>query len=403
MSKKGLNSNEVKKRNRSKILKILRNGKDISRKDLSDQMGLTKAGISTIVSEMIDEGVVLETGSQENSGLGRNKITLEINKQFGYVLGLSLTETHLTLLVSNVLGETVDFFTQTYVQLERFETENIINLVTDKSLYLLWSHNIDKSLLLGFGIGYIGGLKNLDLERIKLEIENRLNIDVVSNNNVKALAMSQMDFAQQEESENFLFVKYGPGLGMAIVQKGSIIEGIDNRAGEIGHTIVAPQMDTSCRCGRKGCLESLVSEKGIIKDLEDMDDLYVSLILDKERSIIDYQQVNRLLEQEDENILSIFKPRYDYFAKSLANSIILFNPEYVCVYGSIFDQSIIFKMIFDRVNDYLGTNTEAKLKLSNLDPNNSALGPVALALRYKFYNTGAYKEVNYETSHNALV
>ncbi len=397
MSKKGLNSNEVKKRNRSKILKILRNGKDVSRKDLSDQMQLTKAGISTIVSEMIEEGVILETGSQENSGLGRNRITLEINKQFGYVLGLSLTETHLTLLIANVLGETVDVYSQAYSQLTNIETESLLNLIIEKSLYLLWSHNIDKSLVLGFGIGYIGGLKNIDLSRIKIEVEKRLMIEVVSDNNVKALAMSQMDFTQEEESENFLFVKYGPGLGMAIVQKGSIIGGVDNRAGEIGHTIIAPHLDTSCRCGRKGCLESLISEKGIIKDLEGIGGDYLDLILDKGRSIIDYQQVNKLLELEDETTLSIFQPRYDYFAKSLANSIILLNPEYVCVYGSIFNETEIFKMIHDRINDYLGTNTNVNLKLSNLDLNNSARGSVALALRYTFYNTGAFKESIIET------
>lgn len=392
MSKKGLNSDEVKKRNRSKILRILRNGKNISRKDLSDQMQLTKAGITTIISEMINEGVILETGSQENSGLGRNKITLEINKQFGFVLGLSLAETHLTLLVSNVLGEKVDVFTQFYSQPSNIETERVIDLVIDKTLYLLWNNNIDKRLVLGFGIGYIGGLKNIDLKKVKYEIEDRLKIKVVADNNVKALAMSQMDFAQQEESENFLFVKYGPGLGMAIVQKGYIMEGIDNRAGEIGHTIIDPSIETNCRCGRRGCLESLISEKGIIKELEEKGDKYLSLILDKSRSIIDYQQVNRLLELEDQTILSIFGPRYDYFAKSLANSIILFNPEHVCLYGSIFDQGKIFEMICSLVRDYLGTNTEVKLKLSNLDSSNSAMGSVALALRHQFYNKGAYRE-----------
>ncbi|MBE0450277.1 MAG: ROK family transcriptional regulator [Clostridia bacterium] len=403
MSKKGLNSNEVKKRNRSKILRILRNGIEISRKDLSDQMGLTKAGISTIVSEMIEEGVIIETGSQENGGLGRNRVTLEINKNFGYVLGLSFTETHLTLLISNVLGQTIDLYTQDYSQLETVETESLLTLVIDKSLYLLWNNNIDKSSVLGFGIGYIGGLKNIDVKKIEIEIKKRLNIEVFSDNNVKALAMSQMDFTPQDKSDNFLFVKYGPGLGMAIVQNGSIINGFDKRAGEIGHTIIAPHLETSCRCGRKGCLESLISEKGIIKDLEEQGDSYLSLILDKSRSIIDYQQVNSLLEKEDPITLSIFQPRYEHFSKSLANSIILFNPEYVCVYGSIFNQSKIFSMISDSVDDYLGTNTNVKVILSNLDLNNSALGSVALALRYTFYNNGAFKETIDENLNSAPI
>ena len=389
MSKRGLNSNDVKKRNRSKVLKILRNGRDISRKDLSDQMGLTKAGISAIVSEMIEEGVIVETGSQENSGIGRNKITLEINKQFGYALGLSLAETHLTLLISNVLGEAIDIYTIAYSDLDAPDAESIVKLIVEKSLYLLWNNNIDKNAILGIGVGYIGGLKNIDIDWLKKTLEQELQISVISDNNVKALALSQMD---QEESENFLFVKYGPGLGMAIVQKGSIIEVVGIRKGDIGHTIVLPNVDTVCRCGRKGCLESLISEKGIIRDLEDKDQQYLSLIVDKKRSIIDYQQVNTLMVEGDETILSIFEPRYDYFAKSLANSIILFNPENVCVYGSIFNQHEIFNRILSRLEDYLGPNTKVRVRLSNLEPNNSAVGPVALVLRSKFYNTGAYAE-----------
>lgn len=392
MSKQGLNSNDIKIRNRSKILKILRNERGISRKDISDQMGLTKAAISTIASEMIEEGVILETGSQENGTLGRNKINLEINKNFGYVLGLSISETHLTLLISNVLGETVDMYVQAYTQLHKNAGEEILDLVIEKSLYLLWQNGIDRSSVLGLGIGYIGGLSKLDIKWLTGELREQLKIRVVSDNNVRALAMAQMDYAHQENSSNFLFVKYGPGLGMAIVQNGSIIEGVNNRAGEIGHTIVDINAETTCRCGRKGCLESLISEKGIIKDIEKLGVDYGHLIIDKNRYIIDYQQVGLLMEAKDESILSIFEPRYDYFAKSLANSIILFNPEYVCVYGSIFNQPKIFEMIHERVDIYLGVNTEARLRLSNLDPENSAIGPVALALRTFFYNVGAHSE-----------
>ncbi|WP_185806785.1 ROK family transcriptional regulator [Bacillus salinus] len=387
-----MNQRNVKIENRSNILKILRNQRDISRKDISDQLGLTKAAVSSIISDMIDENLIVETGNQETGLVGRNKILLELNKDYGFVLGLLIAETYITLLVTNVMGETVDMYVHELAQDESVNIDETIEMIVDKALYLLWTNGIERKSVLGIGIGYIGEMDSINIDYIKSQISNRLNLTAVMSNNVKALAMMQMDFSSRETSENFLFVKYGPGLGMAIVQGGKIIEGSDHKAGEIGHTIVDMDADTSCRCGRKGCLESLISEKGIVKDIEKLGTKYSHLIINKNLSMIDYTSVNELLEIKDEPITSIFEQRYDYFAKSLANTIILLNPDYVCVYGVIFSQPKIFKMINSRVNDYLGANTKAVIRLSNLDPNSSAIGPAALALRKLFYNVGGYRE-----------
>lgn len=392
LSKKGLNQSDVKIRNRSKVLRILRNQRDISRKDISDQMGLTKSAISSIISEMIDEKIIIETGSRETGVVGRNKILLELNKNCGYVLGLSISETYMTLLITNVLGETIDIYFHEFHEDDSYDDAGIIDLIVEKSLHLLWAKGIEKKAVFGMGIGYIGEMENMNITYIKAQISERLKLTIISDNNVKTLAMSQMDFSFKDTSENFLFVKYGPGLGMVIVQNGTIIDGIDHKAGEIGHTVVDIDADTSCRCGRKGCLESLISEKRIVNDIEKLGPEYSHLIINKNLFIIDYKSVNKLLEIENKHITTIFEQRYDYFAKSLANSIILFNPEYICVYGSIFSQPKIFEMINSRVNEYLGTNTKAVIKLSNLDPNNSAIGPAALVLRKLFYDVGGYSK-----------
>lgn len=388
--KLGLNQNDIKIRNRSRILKILRRQKEMSRKDIADEMKLTKAAISSIISELIEENLIIEKGSKETGAIGRNKIILELNKNYKYVLGLSITETYMTLIISNILGETIDIFVYETLKAGTYENAEIVDLIIEKTLKLLWNNNIDKKDVIGFGVGFIGGLNTLDIDFIKAEIEKKLAIDMVSENNVKALAMSQVDFGFDNEIKDFLFVKYGPGLGMAIVQNGTIVNGTVNRAGEIGHTIADPNADTECRCGRKGCLESLISEKGIVRELEALGNDYTNLIINKKMSIIDYYKINQLIEENDEKVLNIFEFRYEHLARALANSIILLDPKYVYVYGAIFNQPLMFQMIKDRINKYLGTNTSVEIKLSDLEPNNSAIGSVAIALRSFFYNVGGY-------------
>jgi len=265
-------------------------------------------------------------------------------------------------------------------------------LIIEKSFYILWKNSYPRDCIMGMGIGYIGSLDEIKIGVIEDSVRQRLHIPVLTVNNVKALAMSQMDLYYEETSENFLFVKYGPGLGMSIVRNGSIIDGVNNKAGEIGHTIVDINKKTTCRCGRSGCLESLSSEKGIVKEIEALGEKYKDLIIDKSLTIIDYEKVNRYIKANDKKILDIFEPRYNYFAKALANSVILFDPEYVSLYGNVFSQPELFEMISNLVNAYLGPKTKVIMTLSNLDPRNSAIGPASYALRELFYHSGGYQQ-----------
>lgn len=389
MSNKGLNSTEMKVRNRSKILNMLRNCKGLSRKDISDQMGLTKAAITGLISALINEGIILETGTRDTGLIGRKKIALALNKTYGYAIGLSICETHFSIVITNILGETIDLYFHEFIGTPEFSNDLLVKLATDKSLDLLQKNSINRSSVLGFGIGYLGEMGFFDIPYIISQIKSSLGFEVYAGNNVKTLAMAQMDFGT-EASNDFLFVKYGPGLGMSIVQNGIIVDGVEDKAGEIGHTIIDKNANTKCRCGRKGCLESLISEKGIVRDIEKLGGDYTSLILNKNLSIIDYEKVNELLEQKDPTIISIFEPRYEYFAQALANGIILFDPEFICVYGMIFRQQALFKLICRKVSSYLGTDISSKIKLSNLDPANNAIEHATLVLRSIFYSTGGY-------------
>lgn len=396
MTVRGINQSGLKISNRNKVLRILRQGKSVSRKDISDKTGLTKAAISGIVSEMIEENIVIEKGSRETGTAGRKKIILELNKNYGYVLGVSITDAHLICVIANVLGETIDVL---YHELEPDQLnnmDNFVDLIIEKSFYILWKNSYPRDCIMGMGIGYIGSLDEIKIGVIEDSVRQRLHIPVLTVNNVKALAMSQMDLYYEETSENFLFVKYGPGLGMSIVRNGSIIDGVNNKAGEIGHTIVDINKKTTCRCGRSGCLESLSSEKGIVKEIEALGDKYKDLIIDKSLTIIDYEKVNRYIKANDKKILDIFEPRYNYFAKALANSVILFDPEYVSLYGNVFSQPELFEMISNLVNAYLGPKTKVIMTLSNLDPRNSAIGPASYALRELFYHSGGYQQQSME-------
>ena len=63
-----------------------------SRQDLSAATGLSPASVTNVVRELLDEGIVLETGLLDSDG-GRPRTMLGMSPDYGYVIGVDVGET----------------------------------------------------------------------------------------------------------------------------------------------------------------------------------------------------------------------------------------------------------------------------------------------------------------------
>jgi predicted NBD/HSP70 family sugar kinase/uncharacterized protein YerC len=79
---------------------------------------------------------------------------------------------------------------------------------------------------------------------------------------IRALALGQL--AVEPGLEDFLLVDFGDGLGAASVIGGKLQSGHIPLSGELGHTPVLNNI-RPCGCGSIGCIETLVSRRGLIK------------------------------------------------------------------------------------------------------------------------------------------
>ena len=91
---------------RSAILDMIRSGEVVSRIQLAEMSGLTGASITRIVKSLIADGLVLETGYGDSTG-GKRPTLLELNRHARYAVGLSLDDTRLTYVVTDLAGATV--------------------------------------------------------------------------------------------------------------------------------------------------------------------------------------------------------------------------------------------------------------------------------------------------------
>lgn len=69
----------LKQSNKSAILRLLYEGGGMSRLELAKYTGLTSAAISVLAKALLEDGLIIETGSVQRNKSGRKEVILEIN------------------------------------------------------------------------------------------------------------------------------------------------------------------------------------------------------------------------------------------------------------------------------------------------------------------------------------
>lgn len=96
-------------------------------------------------------------------------------------------------------------------------------------------------------------------------IEERTGLPVTVGNDANAAAIGEMAYGSARGLRNFIVLTLGTGVGSGIVCDGHLLTGARGFAGELGHVTFPFAADRDCGCGRKGCLQTIASAKGILE------------------------------------------------------------------------------------------------------------------------------------------
>ncbi len=78
---------DIRRANRSSVLRRIYSGRSMSRQELSQHSGLSSASITNVVAELLEEGIVIEAGIEASQG-GRPRSILSINPRYGHFIGV---------------------------------------------------------------------------------------------------------------------------------------------------------------------------------------------------------------------------------------------------------------------------------------------------------------------------
>jgi N-acetylglucosamine repressor len=265
---KKFNQEETRQNNSRLVLSTIYNNDEISRVSISRSTGLTRTTVSAIVAEFIAEGLVIESGFSPSTG-GKPATLLRVDENAHLLVGVDLAEDTFHGSLVNLRGEM-----HQRLQIPVGECDGVDALELVYSL-IEQLFKTTKQPIRGIGIGAPGlmdptrgvvrqaiNLKWKDLPLGQL-LSQKYHLPVYVANDCQVAALGEYSFGNTRSSENMILIKTGRGIGAGIVLGGKLFYGDNAGAGEIGHIQVIENGEL-CRCGNRGCLETILSNQKLI-------------------------------------------------------------------------------------------------------------------------------------------
>ena len=331
---------DISRANRLTILRYLYAGKAASRPELSRISGLSPATVANLVTDLIDAGIVAETGVRISAG-GRPRAELAVNAGRGVLVGVDVAETYVHFELFDLGLRLVQAVERALHPEENQPVQLIEHLVLGLER-LLSDADIRPERVLGVGISVPGlvdrtagvsifapnwGWRGVPLLRL---LGERLPFPIQLDNPLKASATAELWFGAGWQADNVITLVLGTGVGAGIITNGTVYRGETNSAGEWGHTTVVID-GRVCRCGGRGCLEAYVGAPGIAQHLREL--APESDLLNTDDQTATVQAIAAAAANGDPPATQVVRTTARYLGVGVANLVNLFNPRIVVLGG----------------------------------------------------------------------
>lgn len=204
------------------------------------------------------------------------------------------------------------------------------------------------------------------------KLEERYKIPAVLENDVNCAALGEKWLGAGKNSENFVCLTIGTGIGGGIILNGDIFRGDTYVAGEFGHIQIVKSGE-ECLCGKKGCYERYASATALVK-----------MVKEKTGKTLNGKEIFELEKSGDKEIKEIVDRWIDYFTDGLSTIAYIFNPPLVVIGGGVTKQGeYLLNRILVSLDSKLGINYKKNLKIKFAELGNNAgiLGAEYLLLK----------------------
>ena len=315
------------------------------------------------------------------------------------VVGIDIRENRTTYAVVSVRGEIIaqdHFRTSDYSEISEYVSalaENVLSLVEENGGYETVRSVGISAPSANYLTGCIENAANLKWKGViplAAMLQDQLGLAVAVANDAHITALGEKAYGSAHGMKDFIIVSISHGgLGSCIFTNGLPHLGFNGFAGEVGHTCV--EVDgRQCGCGRRGCLETYVSDRGLVKTAEE------EIAKSKEPTLmseLDELNINTIVdccEIGDRVAIETFRRVGSMLGVGLANYASVINPEAIILTGDMMAAGKwLLKPMRQAFDEHVFRNIRGKVRIlvSILkEGERDVLGASALAWDVKEYS-----------------
>jgi N-acetylglucosamine repressor len=378
-----------------KTLELIKNSNGISRSELAKELDITPAGVGKVVNRFLENGIIEETSVGVSTG-GRRPLILKINeKKIGEILGVSLAPRFIQMVIGDISGKILK--SKKYSLKKRLlEKEHNILELTEKLIEREIKKNSDINIISVVMNGMVDSENGISIFsphynwkniNLKKRFENRFRVKVFVENDVRAMALTEKIFGSCKDNQNFVVMNIGDGVGGSIFLNDAPYHGYGSISGELGHMVVRRNSPEKCSCGKKGCLETEVSNVAIIKKITSQIKLnnYSSLknIL-IEKGALTINDILKGVAEKDMLTFNIVIDAINMIATAIDGIISVINPEKIVLFGEIFQNRFLFETLVNEIKKVTLDEQYYEIKKSEFSKNIYEIAPLAV-VSYKIF------------------
>ncbi len=293
-----INSNE------KLVLKEIFNHQNISRTEISKNLGINKATISSILNKLKSKSLVREVGEGDSTKSGgRKPILLKVNHLYGYFISLDLTYSSVEVMYN--------YFDGNVIQHESYKLpdENVSSIldILKEHVDVHEKHDTIHGLL-GMSVSIHGVVDNeqnviylpfhkTDGVSITEMLKEFAQVPVMIENEANLSALYERNFKHSLSINNLIALSIHKGIGAGLIINNKLYRGANGEAGEIGKTLVS-KVSNNVETYHK--IEDIFSQEALLQNLSHQ--LGETLTLSK--LIQCYKERNTVVVQEMEQFIN---------------------------------------------------------------------------------------------------
>ncbi len=324
----GSNLARVRDHNQLLVLHTVRTQGPLTRRDLSRSTGLTFQTIENISRRLIDGGILEDVPPSTGNNRARR---LALRPAGAHAVGIEVTARGCGIVLCDLTGRIV-----AERRRPTSPSDSIVDEIAQMVEDLIDDAEIPITTVIASGFTVVAPLPRVSAgqeyspdhaapgrQRMRMELERRLRMPALYPSGVIAAARS-VQWTARTSARDFIYLHLASEIGCAVVSHGQLCAGARGRGGDVAHT---PAVDDGelCECGRRGCLHTLLTERGLRRAIA------TALNASEPPTL---EQIPRLV-LSDARVASFLERVADHVVDALLPAVQMLDPEIIMIGGSV--------------------------------------------------------------------